>query len=137
PAGKLDSTFADGGLLATNFSDVSTLMLSQDSAGGLIAAGIDTQNQFLVAHYLKNGATDPSFADGGSAVIATLALSDVDCAQILPDGSILATVSLTSSSPAVTLIHVNGNGELDTSFGNNGIGDGSEFAPPSTFILQP
>ncbi|VXC14391.1 hypothetical protein [Massilia sp. 9I] len=137
PDGSLDSGFNGSGQLRVELPGTNEGMRAAaiQADGKLVMAGFGrgTNNQdILVMRLNANGTPDTSFGSGGKATLAvgtSFDGSDVaSSVQLLADGKILvagystAPVSGTTAAPNDgILMRLNGDGSLDTSFGNGGI----------------
>lgn len=131
--GTLDTTFGTNGITTTAFiaggeSEIKTLRLLPD--GKILAAGerVDpnlTKN-IAMARYLANGTLDTTFGTNGK-VATPVTLGEVDefkDVEILPDGKILALVTnepYSSLTAETAFLKYQSDGQLDSSFGTNGI----------------
>ncbi len=118
--GTLDKSFADSGILLDLNHPGTINKIGVQSDGKIIAAGegsSDLPSGFLFARYNTDGTLDSSFGKNGVAgtfdeIDQVLALS------ILPDDALLA---MAHPSYKVGLAKYKKNGEIDSSFGNNGV----------------
>ncbi|MBS1746571.1 MAG: T9SS type A sorting domain-containing protein [Bacteroidetes bacterium] len=119
-SGTLDKSFADSGiLLDLNYPGIIN-KIGLQSDGKIIAAGAggsDLSSFFLFARYNTDGTLDSSFGSNGVAGNYN-ELDQVLALSILPDDALLA---MAHPSYKVGLAKYKKNGELDSSFGNNGI----------------
>jgi uncharacterized delta-60 repeat protein len=146
--GSLDTSFGTGGeVVNTGISlQYGGQMVAIDSSGDIDIVGSSTvgsTTEMAVARYLSNGTLDASFGTGGVA-------------DILPSGainSIARSVGLqltgqivvygqgnypTSKPPLVaTLVRLNTNGSLDSTFGSGGFYTDSRISQPCGMIIQP
>jgi len=155
--GTLDASFGTGGMVTTNFGQVSAQAFSVavQADGKIVAAGygnIDGGEDFALARYNSNGTLDASFGTGGKVTTAFLgsagqAFAFAFSVAIQPDGRIVAA-GYASMGPAgastptfdFALARYNSNGTLDTSFGTGGRVT-TDFAGPndqaSSIAVQP
>jgi uncharacterized delta-60 repeat protein len=129
--GTLDTTFGRGGTLTTRISGhkdyLKALLVRSVSFTGeqIIAVGrlLDANDSgaFVMTCYLSDGSLNQEFGAGG---IVRKDFSgdgvDAECAVRQSDGKIIAAGCRNSH---FGLTRYNGNGTLDTSFGNNGVVD--------------
>src|SRR2546421_6190563 len=131
--GDLDLTFGRGGKVTTDFSgnadDAAALAIQSD--GKIVVAGSSwgrTAGTTLavLARYNTDGALDMTFGIGGRVSTrqsSFVANSYFVALAIQPDGKIVALGNGTSGF----ITRYNGNGALDTTFGNEGIVTGLRF----------
>ncbi|MBK9014069.1 MAG: hypothetical protein IPM82_08240 [Saprospiraceae bacterium] len=132
PDGSLDNSFADNGILATtveNSGNASEHLMKLQADGKILVAGFmetDGDPATAVARFLPDGTPDPSFGNGGLAVVNVDAVDDREAAYsvaVQPDGKIIAA----GASSAVpfdsdyTLLRFLPDGSLDAGFGTGGI----------------
>jgi len=122
-AGKLDSSFGDGGHGVLGIHTAFGNALAQQADGKLLLAGQDT-NLFtpdaLIARFTKDGALDTSWGNAGVARIDWG--TDYDNAKaiaVLPDGKVL--VAGKTDTHGVVLCRLNADGNQDTTFGTEGL----------------
>jgi Domain of unknown function (DUF5122) beta-propeller len=142
--GTVDSTFGNGGSVATPPSGQSSPVVAVSPAGHITV--VNTTGNYppgpgqFVAQYLDDGSPDTSFGNGGIAI--TPASSDIQpvSIQTLDDGHIVVGANLlgtvvpscgTGSSGLVS--RFNFDGSPDTTFGN---GSGHVRLPPSCFVVD-
>jgi uncharacterized delta-60 repeat protein len=118
-AGGLDATFGSGGVVNTDFGgpgksdEIRDLALQPD--GKIVAVGHTDQNQADIARYLPNGQLDPSFGDGGRAILTPPGAKFPAAVGIQPGGKIVV------ADIWFGLFRLTSDGKLDTSFADNGI----------------
>jgi uncharacterized delta-60 repeat protein len=127
--GKPDSSFGSGGVVHTDFSNltdfvVSVLLLPN---GKLFAVGTSetnvTADDLAVARYNSDGTPDSAFGSGGKTTIDFAGHSDdASAAAVQPDGKIvIAAAILTTKIPdPMTVVRILPDGALDPDFGNQG-----------------
>ena len=118
--GDLDPTFGRDGKVATEFSGgASAWSVAIQPDGRIVAVGGAGfgQRGFLVARYRRDGTLDPTFGDGGR-VVTRYRDANARAVVVQPDGRIVVAAGLQSAE--VTLIRLNSDGSLDSSFGSNG-----------------
>jgi uncharacterized delta-60 repeat protein len=131
--GSLDASFGIGGEVTTDFSGGSPDLgeaVAIQSDGKIIVGGatfpnflFDETSDFALARYNRNGTLDTNFGSGGKVTTAFGAGSSeaVTGIAIQADGRIVAGgYSDSSGSGDFALARYNGDGTLDTSFGNGG-----------------
>jgi uncharacterized delta-60 repeat protein len=98
PSGAFDTTFGDGGLVATDFngqSDEITALLPQ-SDGKLLVAGFSVPvgggSSIASARYLASGQLDPTFGTGGRTTTAPPANADLTATAAAINGCTFITV---------------------------------------------
>ncbi len=141
-AGELDSTFNGTGKVVTEIANSAVAYdLAVQRDGKIVAVGrsVDvaagTNFDFTAVRYNEDGSLDTSFANNGKFVLALSQFDDTAFkVKILQNGKILLagysiTPDLTSSK--LTIIRLNSNGLLDTTFGNNGIAKVNADSPGS------
>jgi uncharacterized delta-60 repeat protein len=126
-AGSLDPSFGSGGVvttaLGTGYSDAYAVALQSD--GKIVAAG-DSSGGFTVARYTQVGALDTSFNKTGSAAFAFVGgqhSTHVGGVAVDSSGRILLAGDSSTSTRGtwdIALARLNGNGNLDTTFGTKG-----------------
>ncbi len=147
-AGSLDSTFGTNGtLLVPGAPNATGQAVAIQSDGKIVIAGYsgiegnnNSESDFLAARFNSNGTIDSAFGiDGWSRVSITgeAKLDFANSVAIQPDGKIVLAGYLRDSSGnwAFAVARLNSNGDIDSSFGNNGSlgffitgGDGSDLA---------
>ena len=126
--GDLDPTFGNGGRVQVPFAADSTFQAVAFQADNkVIAVGsarTRSPSNFLIARYLVDGSLDASFGAGGRVLLpyeseAATALA----VAVQADGKILATgrtAASGSNSSDFEITRLNGDGSIDTSFGDAG-----------------
>lgn len=112
----------DGKLIVFGYGNTSTV-------SGSIPAGI-------VYRILSNGQLDPTFGTGGVSIIPSIVGSDIDARSlglILQNGKII--VYGMSSYTQHNIYRLNTNGNIDSTFGNNGSLSTQGAFPLGTFVL--
>jgi uncharacterized delta-60 repeat protein len=147
PDGSHDLGFGTGGVVITSlFFDsldrLTTLAVQDD--GRILAAGSvkrtpNEETHFVVVRYLPDGQLDPDFGTGGKAITDPMPGDSLiyDIA-LQPDGKIVATGF---SFSEYALVRYDSQGELDPSFGGDGIviSTTSPYlaAEPYSVVVQP
>jgi uncharacterized delta-60 repeat protein len=131
--GIIDSTFGVNGIKTFNVSsnNVTNIQRIVPLTNGqfLTIAYINasTNKDVVVTRFNINGDIDSSYASNGSLVISSLPFDDFPSdAKIINNGDLIILVSSnTTSSPTsvkqLSLLRINSNGVIDTTFANNGI----------------
>lgn len=137
-AGSLDPSFATGGIFTTTFTGPATIanVMAIQSDGKIIVAG-STLSGATLLRLNTNGTPDSSFGSGGFVVLPTSAGGPVIGMAILSNGQILVG----SDGLPNTIVRLNSNGTLDTTFGNSGFASTPSLVtiefPNSAFALLP
>lgn len=124
--GDLDPSFGDGGQLTTLFPVGSfATAVAMQTDGKIVAvgaaAGASIDGEFAIARYEPDGDLDGTFGDGGT-VVTPIAGGNGDEARsvaIQENGRIV--VAGTDSWRKFALVRYRADGELDDSFGDDGI----------------
>jgi uncharacterized delta-60 repeat protein len=122
-AGTLDPTFATGGIFTSTEVRSNAGGVAIQSDGKIVVAGGDVaDNNFgaILFRLTTSGALDTTFGTGG---VATVLNTNAFFALALEsDGKIVAAGSIGSgNSNAVVVARFEANGQLDTSFGKDGV----------------
>ena len=138
-AGSLDTTFGDGGKVATTtlagnaqYGQFSELVSQTD--GKIVAGGYVLSNQrdridFLLIRYQTDGTLDTSFGNAGGATLDFGVAESggyIRSLALQPDGKILAAGLLNlptgglNPTYSFAVARFNSDGSLDTGFGTNG-----------------
>jgi uncharacterized delta-60 repeat protein len=136
PNGTLDNSFSDDGkqtLIINNrseyFNDVEITFDGKIIAsGGTVLASGSSQGRMAIVRYLSNGELDTTFGNNGTVVLNVLSGSCISHSLIsLPDGKSLISgyavgndTDGTSYPFSFATIRLDINGNLDSTFGNNG-----------------
>jgi len=136
--GDLDPSFDGDGLVLTDFGgfeSAGALVLQPD--GKLVAAGYSATidgSGFALARYKPDGSLDRRFGDAGR-VVTDLGRHDFPIALVLqPDGKLVLLGATTGAR--TTLVRYSPDGQLDASFGINGVVV-TEARAAGALILQP
>lgn len=124
--GCLDPSFGNGGIISTDFgkTDNRCRSLVLDSEERILAVGstYNSDNDFALVRYDKNGNLDTSFGNGG---IVSLDFNGSDEAWSVTideaDRILIAGGSSNASGYSVDLARYDENGDLDPSFGTGGV----------------
>jgi uncharacterized delta-60 repeat protein len=133
PDGSLDSTFGEGGKVATDFfgNDDTVAALAIQTDGKIVAVGrayhIRIGSDFAIARYNPDGSPDSTFGSGGKVTISFaggFANGEAHAVAIQKDGKLV--VAGTASPTEGTLddfvvARLNPGGSLDSSFGSGGV----------------
>ena len=123
--GQLDPTFGVDGIVQTNVGpfDVSTDVAIQPD-GKIVIVGTafgPPPSNFILIRYLTDGTVDQTFGDNG-IVITNLSSSDIARKAVIHDGKIVVIgESNAGGNKAVALARYDADGNLDVTFGNNGV----------------
>jgi uncharacterized delta-60 repeat protein len=133
PDGSLDSSFGNGGKVATNFYLYDTaygVALQPDGkivvVGSTVAVSGSSQIDFAVARYNSNGTLDSTFGNGGKVTVDFVTAEDVAKAVVIqPDNKIVVGGMVGGLHPSVIdpdfgLLRLNSDGSLDTTFDGDG-----------------
>lgn len=145
PAGSLDPTFGDGGMVWLKYRGAQSFALAPQPDGKVVVAG-GTQAGFAVLRLLPNGALDPTFGTDG-LVTTLIGVTGYFVTVVLqPDGKIVAAGGAQLSGARAyefAVARYLANGTLDPSFGESGIAT-TGFGPgpfqddyPQSLVLQP
>ncbi|HEX3655973.1 MAG TPA: LEPR-XLL domain-containing protein [Pirellulales bacterium] len=96
--------------------------VAQEPDGTILVAGIDNGG-LQIARYNSDGTLNTSFGAGGVTSSGNLNLEEVQQIHLESDGSfyVLGQANLNNGQlPTTTLIHVEADGSVDTSFGDGG-----------------
>jgi len=126
--GQLDVAFGTGGLRSTDLGGTYDwgYATAVQPDGRILAAGVTNSRgtyDFALARYLPDGMLDPSFGEGGVTITDFGKSWDWAYAIALqPSGQIIAAgVSDRSGSRDFALARYTADGQLDPTFGNNGL----------------
>jgi uncharacterized delta-60 repeat protein len=141
PDGRLDRSFADGGIATLDSGAYSShpssvaagpSSVALGAAGGIYVAGSSCSDfehcDFAVSRLKPDGELDPSFGDGGTARIAFPNQNSwAGAIAKAPQGRLVVggTSCFVASSCEFAIARLLRDGELDTSFGNDGKVTGS------------
>ena len=126
--GDLDSTFGIGGIAITFGPSDRANALIQQPDGKLVVAGESSAmgaTHVLLVRYLPDGRVDGSFGPGGKVTTTVGSRSGATALIQQPDGTLVVagfSSPVTGGSSDVLLVRYLSDGQLDTSFGVNGIG---------------
>ncbi len=126
--GTLDNTFGNGGvfhtLIGINFNTNHSLAIQAN--GKIVLAGTTgiSPKSIAIVRLNTNGTIDDTFGEEGKKIISISGVSDYcKSVNIQPDGKILLAgeIFISTGDFDFTLIRLNNDGTLDTTFANNGI----------------
>lgn len=145
--GTLDTTFDSDGIVTLAIgtaTDIGYAVAIQADGKILVSGRSDTpptfQTSYAVVRFNPNGSTDTSFGNAGIVIPPVSATLFPHQLALQPDGKfVIATRRIVNGTPFVTLLRYGSSGDLDNSFGLNGIvatsvGLGTEF---EAVALQP
>lgn len=122
-AGQLDTSFANGGLLAVPTGKSAENAVAIQSDGKIIVAGLGVAGNAFADTLVRvntDGTLDTSFGSGGIVDLSPPGQEDITGIfglAIQPDGKIVAAAA---GLIGVCAVRVDSKGNLDTSFGSNG-----------------
>jgi uncharacterized delta-60 repeat protein len=127
--GELDLDFGDGGSLLLSDEGYTHMAMdvAQQSDGKLVLTGqrlVSGFSEYCVIRLNEDGSFDSSFGNGGVSNIDLGYGYDIPThVEVRVNGSILVggLVDLGSGTNSFALLGLNSNGELDSTFGNNGL----------------
>jgi len=124
--GSLDTSFGQGGSVATSFA-TSPVAMALQSDGKIVLAGRinnTTENVFALARLNANGSVDTAFGTGGTVTTDMGFPGTTEGVVIQPDGKILLGGTVLGTDETlpnnVALVRYNPDGSLDDTFGNSG-----------------
>lgn len=121
--GTIDQSFGTGGFVAYHFPEASSWASAvkiQTDGKIVIAANLMETQRYNVLRFNSNGDLDLSFGTGGVASVQVGTFDIVYDLELLPDGKIVAAGSSSSQTSSNSLIRLNSDGTLDTTFGTMG-----------------
>lgn len=123
PDGTLDPAFGDAGKVVTSIrtgEDDAARAVVQQADGRLVAAGY-SGTRMTVVRYLADGTLDPSFGDGGKAVLG-MPSAEALALAVQGDGKLLVAGAVSSfgTGSDFALVRLQTDGSLDTTFGAGG-----------------
>lgn len=128
PDGQPDPELGGEGTVILDLSpgDDEILALAQSPDGDIVAGGYVQAVQdrdFLLLRYHADGTLDEEFGDHGRVVVPVGNSDDeITAVQLLPDGRILVAGNAAGTGGrALVLARYDGDGRLDTTFGDRGI----------------
>lgn len=156
--GTLDNTFGNSGIILNDLStsdDIANSIVIQPGDQKILIGG-STGNTTLIVRFNPNGTIDYTFGNNG-VVTTQVGYQSMSSSMVLDNNGkiVLGGGSFNSTSDDILLIRYNINGDLDYTFGNNGIvldetgagsawersivisGDGKIIVGTTTSISQP
>ncbi|MBK7932571.1 MAG: VCBS repeat-containing protein [Acidobacteria bacterium] len=136
--GDLDPAFGPVGFTTTNLSPGGDRAhaIARQSDGKIVAAGRNNINGLAIVRYNPDGSLDGSFDGDGVVTLYIGTASDgARAVAIQNDGKIVIVTS--STSAIFTVVRLNPNGSLDTSFDGDGILTNSTAGTPFAGAIQP
>ncbi|HSQ16830.1 MAG TPA: delta-60 repeat domain-containing protein [Anaerolineales bacterium] len=125
PDGGLDTTFGDGGSVATdiNFKDDYGRAVALQTDGKILVAGTawEVDTNFTLVRYNPDGSLDSSFDGDGKLMTNFLGKDEAYAMLVQPDGKILVAGSKTTTYADIALARYNADGSLDTAFSGDGM----------------
>ncbi len=123
--GTLDSSFGENGMVTTSFGPFTMDWLNDlelQADGKIIAAGF-TGSSFAMARYLVDGSLDSLFGIDGLLITNFEGTEHgvISSIKLLSQGNILAAGFIRDSFSNFALMQYRSNGDVDESFGTNGI----------------
>lgn len=122
-SGDGKATYSGGSLSAETFRDAAAL-----SGGGVVVAGdislTGSGTDALLAQYASGGSLDPAFGGGDGVVSHDFGVDDrIEAVERLSDGSLLIAGESRESGgdPTMLAAKLTPQGDLDTSWGDNGV----------------
>jgi uncharacterized delta-60 repeat protein len=127
--GTVDSSFGSAGkaLADVGMYDAARAVLIQDDGKIVVAGGTEgeayTPNNFALARFHPDGTPDMTFGTAGKVITPPIGYGgQIYALTQQPDGKLIAAGSAgTDHYDDFALARYGGNGQLDSSFGNNGI----------------
>lgn len=129
-AGTLDVAFGAAGITTTDFDgrgDVASAIAVQPD-GRIVVAGqslpLDGRGGFAAARYLPDGTLDTSFGDGGRVSTPPPAQAFSSATDVAVDAAgrvLLAGSNVSSPATSWQVVRYTPRGEVDTSFGTDGV----------------
>lgn len=126
--GTLDNSFGVNGIVRTTMSvydDYATSVNIQND-GKIVVSGNSYIYAISIARYETNGILDSAFGINGKVItlfndIQGNGRANSNCSAIQTDGKIIIAGSISAMGQDFMLLRYNTDGEIDSSFGNNGM----------------
>ena len=133
--GTVDTTFGTDGVTIINSGWIKSFVYDMDVQpdGKIVLAGYRWNNEtgdFLMVRLNEDGSLDDSFGTNGVAIIDNGETEVAESFTILPDGKFIISGYVFDD---FTMVRINNDGSVDTTFGNNGwvrteFGDSSSYS---------
>lgn len=120
--GSLDLTFGNGGIATTPDGVGYAVKIQAD--GKIVAAGMSSDQKFMVTRYNSDGSLDNTFGNGGFVITQIgSGYSFANSLAIQSDGKIVLTghSEISINNIGIAMTRYNTDGSLDNAFGNSGI----------------
>ena len=151
PNGIIDSSFSQDGITLTDFmglqDDAYSVKMQPDGkiivAGFAVNGNVSDAGDIALVRFMPDGTQDDSFGISGKVISGHPGKDRASCMLIRPDGKILvggSAISSVTSMSTFMLAQYTETGDLDTTFGNNGMSIshfGSELNLMQDMVLQP
>lgn len=134
PDGTLDPLFGDGGILQVDLGDDEVFMsVFVDTDGSIVAAG-RKGSEALVMRFDETGVPVPGFGEDGAAILDFGPVSPFGAVRIARrvDGNVLLMARV---SQGFRIARLTSDGELDTTFGEEGSTFTSAFGSSNAFTV--
>jgi len=122
--GELDPSFGNNGFVETEISDLNgfSRLLLQPNGKIILFGANNTNEKIYIARFLPNGLLDDTFGENGIAIyFSNINLGSWNSFQLKNDGKIIILINIDYQGNEVMFLQYLPNGELDASFGDNGI----------------
>ncbi|WP_171006306.1 T9SS type A sorting domain-containing protein [Chryseobacterium sp. 2VB] len=132
--GSIDTTFGNNGLVLQE-ANLGRLVLQNDSK--LLLIGQKTDGQFVKSRYSADGILDTTYNNNSISYTPIQNYSTYFCTATGKDNNTyIYGVSSSAASPVslITLMKLNQNGDLDNSFGTNGIVNESYYNSNNYYV---
>ncbi len=116
--GSLDTSFSDNGMAYADFSGLNFATAIAIQPDGKIVTAGKSNNDFVLARFTSDGRLDGTFSGDGKVATTVGGAVQVYVVNVLDDGKILA---VGVSDHNLALVRYNSDGNLDTSFGGDGV----------------
>jgi len=120
--GTVDTTFGTGGRVTNAFGSTDNVQAGALQGDGKILVAGYTNSESFIARFNADGSIDTSF-DGDGFASFNLAASSIDSFEdilVQDDGKIVAVGYANNTNEETTVVRLNSNGSLDTSFNTTG-----------------
>lgn len=130
--GSFDPSFSEDGVLSTLVEGRNAVArdVTVDPLGRITIVGQvhedGVSESITIARFLADGTPDPAFSGDGSLRVTQLSAETAETVEALPDGGFIvsglaADERYSYDHPVVHLVGLTASGDLDVTFGNNGI----------------